>query len=268
MNAIRQYQSAEENIRTAAAIRARLMRPANAFRQPEPTKVLQIEQRAPVLRQWQKEAMSFDLHVEAWSRHQRRRNTNPYREYIRTRCAELGVSFLKVIGDSTERSITGPRQLLMWELRTKFGLSYPRIAREFGGKNHTTVIAAVKKVSALKGLDAPENITDQMRLERNPDLKAKLREAYEKGEPIASLSRSYAISEKVIAASVKLEGWQRLAAYRPTAFQSQIRVNMALLKQEFEAGKMTLIRLQKRHGISERTIRRIAKANGWVRASR
>jgi chromosomal replication initiator protein len=37
----------------------------------------------------------------------------------------------------------------MYVMREVTDLSYPAIAREFGGRDHTTVIHAVEKISAL-----------------------------------------------------------------------------------------------------------------------
>jgi chromosomal replication initiator protein len=41
------------------------------------------------------------------------------------------------------------RQVGMYVVREMTDLSYPAIAREFGGRDHTTVMHAVEKVGAL-----------------------------------------------------------------------------------------------------------------------
>ena len=41
------------------------------------------------------------------------------------------------------------RQISMYVFRELTDLSYPAIAREFGGRDHTTVIHAVDKISRL-----------------------------------------------------------------------------------------------------------------------
>jgi chromosomal replication initiator protein len=41
------------------------------------------------------------------------------------------------------------RQIGMYVMREMTDLSYPAIAREFGGRDHTTVIHAVEKISGL-----------------------------------------------------------------------------------------------------------------------
>jgi len=43
------------------------------------------------------------------------------------------------------------RQIGMYVFREMTDFSYPAIAREFGGRDHTTVIHAVEKITGLMG---------------------------------------------------------------------------------------------------------------------
>jgi chromosomal replication initiator protein len=43
----------------------------------------------------------------------------------------------------------GARQVAMYVMREMTDLSYPNIAKEFGGRDHTTVIHAVEKIGSL-----------------------------------------------------------------------------------------------------------------------
>jgi chromosomal replication initiator protein len=52
------------------------------------------------------------------------------------------------------------RQIAMYVMRELTELSYPNIAREFGGRDHTTVIHAVEKIGALMSKD--HQIYDQV----------------------------------------------------------------------------------------------------------
>jgi chromosomal replication initiator protein len=52
-------------------------------------------------------------------------------------------------GKSRRRPLVTARQIGMYVCREMTELSYPAIAREFGGRDHTTVIHAVDKVSKL-----------------------------------------------------------------------------------------------------------------------
>jgi chromosomal replication initiator protein len=60
-------------------------------------------------------------------------------------CDYLGVSVEAVRGRSRQRPIVGARQTAMYVVRELTDLSYPAIARLFGGRDHTTVIHAVEK---------------------------------------------------------------------------------------------------------------------------
>ncbi|HEY8093588.1 MAG TPA: chromosomal replication initiator protein DnaA, partial [Acidimicrobiales bacterium] len=52
-------------------------------------------------------------------------------------------------GKSRQRPLVLARQIAMYVMRVLTDLSYPAIAREFGGRDHTTVIHAVSKVEKL-----------------------------------------------------------------------------------------------------------------------
>ena len=52
-------------------------------------------------------------------------------------------------GKSRRRPLVTARQIAMYVFRDLTDLSYPAIAREFGGRDHTTVIHAVEKITAL-----------------------------------------------------------------------------------------------------------------------
>jgi chromosomal replication initiator protein len=52
-------------------------------------------------------------------------------------------------GKSRRRPLVTARQIAMYVFRELTDLSYPAIAREFGGRDHTTVIHAVEKIKAL-----------------------------------------------------------------------------------------------------------------------
>lgn len=54
-----------------------------------------------------------------------------------------------VLGNRRHPTLVRARQLAMYLCRRKLGLSYPELGRAFGGKDHSTVIHAVKKIENL-----------------------------------------------------------------------------------------------------------------------
>lgn len=102
---------------------------------------------------WDYEAIHFDQHVLDFRRHLwqlAERTSSPTRAYVKDRCKELGVSYADIIGPDRRRCISNLRHLLMWEVKTKFGLSFPAIGRLFGGRDHTTALYSVSKIEAEK----------------------------------------------------------------------------------------------------------------------
>jgi len=58
-------------------------------------------------------------------------------------------SIEEIKGVSRRRPLVTARQIAMYVMRQLTDMSYPAIAREFGGRDHTTVIHAVEKISNL-----------------------------------------------------------------------------------------------------------------------
>ncbi len=61
----------------------------------------------------------------------------------------FGFSIEDICGTNRRRPLVTARQVGMYVCRELTDFSYPAIAREFGGRDHTTVIHAVEKISGL-----------------------------------------------------------------------------------------------------------------------
>ena len=59
-----------------------------------------------------------------------------------------------VLGPKRDKDIVVPRQVAMYMLRSELHLSFPKIARELGRKDHTTAIHSVDKITKEATLDA------------------------------------------------------------------------------------------------------------------
>lgn len=58
-----------------------------------------------------------------------------------------------ILGDSRARPIARPRQMLMYLLRTQLSIPYEEVGRLVGGKDHSTVMHAVNKITQLATTD-------------------------------------------------------------------------------------------------------------------
>jgi chromosomal replication initiator protein len=74
----------------------------------------------------------------------------------------LGYSVESLRGKSRQRPLVTARQTAMYVFRELTDLSYPAIARLFGGRDHTTVIHAVDKIQRLMKERKPiyDQVTD------------------------------------------------------------------------------------------------------------
>jgi chromosomal replication initiator protein len=61
----------------------------------------------------------------------------------------FGISLQELTGDRRSQSIVYPRQVAMYLCRELTDSSLPKIGKEFGGRDHTTVIHATSKIAKL-----------------------------------------------------------------------------------------------------------------------
>lgn len=68
----------------------------------------------------------------------------------------------ELVGKSRRRPLVRARQVGMYVFRELTDYSYPQIAKEFGGRDHTTVMHAVEKISTLMAEQRPifEQVTE------------------------------------------------------------------------------------------------------------
>ncbi len=64
------------------------------------------------------------------------------------------ISLDDILGPKRDKDIVVPRQIAMYILRSELHLSFPKIARELGRKDHTTAIHSVEKVEQELSFDA------------------------------------------------------------------------------------------------------------------
>lgn len=70
---------------------------------------------------------------------------------INTICDFYNLELDEIMGKTREKRISMPRQILMYLMRKEIKGSYPTIGKELGGRDHTTVMHAYKKIE--KGIE-------------------------------------------------------------------------------------------------------------------
>ena len=66
----------------------------------------------------------------------------------------LGAGLSDLISARRARAVARPRQVAMFLAKSLTSKSLPEIGRGFGGRDHTTVIHAVRKVEQLRETDS------------------------------------------------------------------------------------------------------------------
>ncbi len=67
----------------------------------------------------------------------------------KTVCSYFNVRMADLKSHRRHRAHAVPRMIAMYLCRKKLGLSYPELGERFGGKDHTTVLSAVKRIETL-----------------------------------------------------------------------------------------------------------------------
>lgn len=167
----REFTSAAEMRAAALAAHNRLFNPAVRAKTP----IIEVLKHKPVVAVpppkplWMREATMFSEHITAYQVILRIREMQEHGEveivkFERRSILEIvlevladfpTVSVRDVKGGRRTHDVVYPRQLSMWEVKTQRpDLSYPAIGRWFGGRDHTTVLHATRKIEKMKGAAA------------------------------------------------------------------------------------------------------------------
>ena len=74
-------------------------------------------------------------------------------EIIRKVSDHYNLRMTDILSPRRARTVARPQQVAMFLAKTLTSKSLPEIGRRFGGRDHTTVIHAVKKIEDLKSID-------------------------------------------------------------------------------------------------------------------
>lgn len=75
------------------------------------------------------------------------------KQIIERTAKHFQVSMDDILGPKRDKDIVVPRQVAMYMLRSELHLSFPKIARELGRKDHTTAIHSVEKIEKEAAID-------------------------------------------------------------------------------------------------------------------
>ncbi|MBN1944945.1 MAG: chromosomal replication initiator protein DnaA [Bradymonadales bacterium] len=68
-------------------------------------------------------------------------------------CNYYNIKLADLRGTSRQRAFSLPRQIAMYLSKKYTGLSYPQLGEKFGGRDHTTVLAACQKITEIMETD-------------------------------------------------------------------------------------------------------------------
>ena len=75
-------------------------------------------------------------------------------KFRRSRPNHFGLKQADLISPGRARVLARPRQAAMWLAKQLTTRSLPDIGRRFGGRDHTTVLHAVRRIDELRAADA------------------------------------------------------------------------------------------------------------------
>lgn len=97
-----------------------------------------------------------DLHVASslLGAHQTRPKHISAKQIIERTARHFQIPVEDILGPKRDKDIVVPRQVAMYMLRSELHLSFPKIARELGRKDHTTAIHSVEKIEKESRFDS------------------------------------------------------------------------------------------------------------------
>jgi chromosomal replication initiator protein len=92
-------------------------------------------------------------HVSRWLAQQSPESSVVCRRVTSLVCEQSGLTVAKIRGKSRAQAIADARSLAMYLIRRLSGLTYSEIGRQFGRRDHTTVLHSCQKVERLIARD-------------------------------------------------------------------------------------------------------------------
>ena len=97
---------------------------------------------------------SLDMAISVLGNNKNRPKHLSAKQIIERTAKHFQIPIEDILGPKRDKDIVVPRQIAMYILRSELHLSFPKIARELGRKDHTTAIHSVEKIAKETQLDA------------------------------------------------------------------------------------------------------------------
>lgn len=141
-----EYTDANQMLADYAARRRRLYE-----QRPEPIVIPEpVEEPAPPVDPLALYRLAYDSAIDP------RSGVQVAKRLIRETAEETGFTVAEIMGEERRAPLARARQLAMWRVSKNTQLSMPRIGNLFGGKDHTTVLHAIRRINEILG----ENVRD------------------------------------------------------------------------------------------------------------
>jgi len=79
-------------------------------------------------------------------------------DYITAAAEVAGLTVADLIGKDRHRPISRPRQVAIWLIRRDLRWSLPYLGREFGKRDHTTIMAACRRIDELRNREDSDTL--------------------------------------------------------------------------------------------------------------
>lgn len=98
------------------------------------------------------------------------RPAGPVETIQRAVCDYYGLELADLKSHRRHRAVSFPRMVAMYLCRQRLGTSFPELGDRFGGKDHTTVMSAVRKIDGLLRSEDPAVMNAVEAIERRLDV--------------------------------------------------------------------------------------------------
>ncbi len=97
---------------------------------------------------------SIDVAVALFGNNRSRPKHVSAKQIVERTAKHFHLSMEELLGPKRDKEIVVPRQIAMYMLRSELHLSFPKIARELGRKDHTTALHSVDKIGKEQAYDS------------------------------------------------------------------------------------------------------------------